>query len=315
MATCRPDERLDDDPAPRARPSPPPRRPEMDDWLNAHVYHPLARRLAALFARTPISPNAVSIAGGTMIVVAGILYVGLSWPLSAALGFLAHASWHVLDGADGDLARLTGKASPLGEMVDGVCDYAGHFILYFILAVSVQHWPGWVWALGTAAGLSRAVQANHSESGRRTYLWRVYGVPWLKQVYQADDDHLRRGAFARLFGPFARFYVRLASAGSPLAARVDALMEAATQSPAGAERARRVCREESRIPLRLQTILGANGRTVALGLSMAAGSPLWFFGLEATALNLLLLVSIFLQRRCDRRIVRRLEANAAILGG
>jgi hypothetical protein len=68
------------------------------------------------------------------------------------------------------------------------------------------------------------------------------------------------------------------------------------------------------VPLKLQTALGPNLRTVALGLAMAARSPLWFFLLEITALNLLMLWSLARQRKADRRIVQRLEGNAAMLG-
>jgi phosphatidylglycerophosphate synthase len=38
---------------------------------------------------------------------------------------MLHMGWHVLDGADGDLARMTGRASPQGELFDGICDYVG----------------------------------------------------------------------------------------------------------------------------------------------------------------------------------------------
>jgi hypothetical protein len=256
----------------------------------------------------------VSIGGGALIVAAGLLYTGRGW-IAVLLGFAAHALWHVLDGADGDLARLTGKASPTGELVDGVCDYFGHIVLYVLLAAILDDWlGGWSWTLASVAGASRIVQSNQAESQRRTYLWRVYGVPWLKQVYQRDGETLRRGLFGRMFGPLAQLYVSAASAGSPLSARIDALIERAGRTPEGRERARRICKEESRFPLRLQTALGPNLRTVALGLSMAAGWPLWFFLLEVTGFNLLLLWSTWAQRRCDRRIVERLEGNAAILG-
>lgn len=288
-------------------------RTELDDWLNARLYHPAAARLAAALARTPATPNAVSAAGGLLIVAAGALYAGLSWPVAAGAGFLAHALWHVVDGADGDLARRTGRASPTGEMVDGLCDYSGHAILYVFLATIVDDSiGGWAWALGWAAGISRVFQANHAESQRRTYLWRVCGVPWLKQVYQTRDSAAGRGA-GRLFEPLARAYVALASAGSPLAAKIDRLV-GKTASEGARDRARRICREESRLPLKLQSLLGANGRTIALGLSMAAGSPLWYWLLEVSLLNLLLLASLLLQRRCDRRIAERLEGNAVLLG-
>jgi phosphatidylglycerophosphate synthase len=295
---------------------PAPRRAEMDDWLNARIFHPLARRLARILAATPATPNSVSVGGGLLIVAAAILYTRLAWPESVLLGFLAHALWHVFDGADGDLARLTGKASPLGELVDGVCDYLGHIVLYVFLAAFLDDWiGGWAWSLASLAGASRIVQSNHAESGRRTYLWRVYDVEWLKHSYERDRGALRRtGLFATLVEPFARAYVRLASAASPLSGRIDALLARASRSPAANERARRICREEGRTPLRLQTVLGPNLRTVALGLAMAAGSPLWFFLLEVTGLNLLMLWSIARQRKADRRIVQRLEGNAAMLG-
>lgn len=289
----------------------------MDDWLNVHLYHPLAARLARRLAHTPVTPNAVSVFGGLLIVAAAILYTRLS-PLALAvpLGFAAHALWHVVDGADGDLARLTGRSSPVGEMVDGACDYLGHVVLYvFLAALLDDRLGGWAWLIASLAGASRIVQANHAESRRRTYLWRVYDVPWLKQNYETD----RKGApgrrwYVRLIDPFARLYVALAAAGDARAARIEAMLERTRRSGEARERSRRVCREESRLPLRLQTALGANLRTLALGASMAAGSPLWFFLLEAVPMNLLMLASILAQRRADRRIVERLEGNAALLG-
>jgi hypothetical protein len=60
--------------------------------------------------------------------------------------------------------------------------------------------------------------------------------------------------------------------------------------------------------LRIQNVLGPNIRTVALGVSMAVGSPLWFFLFEIVPLNLLLLWSKRLQRRADLSVVARLSA-------
>jgi hypothetical protein len=300
---------------------PPPKRtgrpPEMDDWLNARIFHPLAQRLARLLVPTPLTPNMVSVAGGMAIVAAAFLYTRLDWPVSVALGFLAHAAWHVLDGADGDLARLTGRTSPVGEMVDGVCDYFGHVFLYVLLAAYGDRlgWGGWSWALASFAGASRVFQSNHAEGERRTYLWRGYGVPWLRHAYAARDARLGRGLLSRLLDPLARLYVAVASAGSAADERIDALIAKAAHTPGGEARARRVCRDASRLPLRIQTLLGPNLRTVALGLSMAAGDPIWFFLWETVPLNLLFAASVAVQRRADRAIAAGLETNRSILGG
>jgi phosphatidylglycerophosphate synthase len=282
--------------------------PELEDWLNARIYHPLANRLAEALAATPVTPNMVSFAGWMLIVAASFLYTDLPWPVSVLLGFPVHALWHVFDGADGALARRTGKSSPVGELVDGICDYTGHIILYVALAALLDDWLGfWAWALAVMSGASRILQSNHAESQRRIYLWRVYGVPWLKNAYAADDQRLKQaGPMGRLLEPFGRLYVAIAAASDPLGGRIDALIVRTEGPPEEREEVIRVCREAARAPLKSQALLGPNLRTVALGLSMAVGSPLWFFLFEIVPLNLLLLWSQRLQRRAELTILERL---------
>ncbi|MFL6844427.1 MAG: CDP-alcohol phosphatidyltransferase family protein [Allosphingosinicella sp.] len=292
------DELVRDSTAPAAARAPT-RPPELEDWLNLRIYHPLSARIAAALESTPVSPNMVSFTGGTLIVLAGLFYVGLDWPVSVALGFVAHATWHVVDGADGDLARRRGVASPMGELIDGACDYVGHFLLYCLLAIPLYRWIGpLALAAGLAAGLCRIVQSNHSESRRRTYQWRVYGIPWLKEAQASTSE--ARGWASRTLRRVGQIYV--AAAANPLAERVDALVAAAPDR----EAARALCRRRSRTALRFQTWLGPNSRTVALALSMAAGSPLWFFLYEIVGMNLLLVAAAWLQRRCDRDLAERL---------
>lgn len=305
MAARHPGETLS---PPKPRPAGKP--PEMDGWSNRHIFHPLARRLAAALALTLVSPNMVSLGGGLLVAAAALLYVGLDWPSSVLLGFAAHASWHVLDGADGELARLTGKASPAGELVDGVCDYAGHVFLYILFAAVIDDsLGGWAWAAAAAAGVSRILQSNHAETQRRIYLWRVYGVPWLQHA-QASNDALfeERSLFARTFAPMASGYIALAALVSPSSKEVDAIVEGTSASPRARARISRLCKQAARGPLRLQIWLGANPRTFILGISMAAGSPIYFFLAECTLLNLLLVWSVAEQKRCNRRLAARLEA-------
>lgn len=284
---------------------------EMEDWLNFHIYHPLANRLAGLLVPTPVTPNMVSFAGWLLIIAATFLYTGLAWPVSVLLAFPVHALWHVFDGADGVLARRTGKSSPIGELVDGVCDYTGHIILYVALAAYLDdQWiGGWAWGLALLSGGSRILQSNHSESQRRTYLWRVYGVPWLKNAYAAGGGSLDKpGLFARIFEPGARLYVALAAATNKHSDRIDALIARCEEQPDGRERVSALCRQVQHTPLKVQTILGPNIRTAALGISMLAGSPLWYFLFEIVPLNLLLAWSRHLQRRADLLIIEHLAA-------
>ena len=280
---------------------------ELEDALNLYVYHPLAWRLARALARTPITPNQVSVAGGLFVVAAGIAYAGpewggFAWPLSAAVGMALHLSWHVIDGADGDLARMTGRTSPIGEMVDGLCDYASHFVLYLLLAwVLAQSLGPVAWAIAWAAGIAHAIQSNHVEAQRRFYLYWVHGKPWLNT--RRPDT---RGPFAWLVA----LYMRAATAMASQALAVDRAVTAAKTDPARLEAIRALIRAEAPPLLRLEKWLGANTRAIALGASMLlTASPLAYFVYGGVWMSALLVVSIVMHNRTWARVAERIDAR------
>jgi len=53
-------------------------------------------------------------------------------------------------------------------------------------------------------------------------------------------------------------------------------------------------------------LLGPNPRAIVLGLSMIAGSPVWYFFYQAVILNVLLLISVQLHNRAAVRTASRL---------
>lgn len=299
-----------------------PKRPrEMQDGLNFHLYHPLAWRLAKALAHTPITPNMVSVLGGLLVVAAGIVYFNmdstggtwaLGWPMGAMLGMVLHMSWHVVDGADGDLARLTGRSSSIGEMVDGICDYASHIVLYvllaFVLTRQIGAGPAWAWTL--AAGASHIVQSNHVEVQRRFYQYWTYGVPWLNNARESGAGPFQeKGLVARLFEPVAKAYLRLAAGMTPHARVIDAAVGDAmahdNAARLGAIRAE-VAREQRPL-LNFLKLLGPNPRAIVLGLAMIAGSPVWYFFYQAVVLNVLLMVSVRLHNKAAIATAARIE--------
>lgn len=278
--------------------------PELEDALNRLLYHPLARRLALLLRYTPVSPNMVSVAGGLLVVAAGIAYTSIDGPSGVLIGFTLHMLWHVVDGADGDLARMTGKASAFGEMVDGMCDYAGHIVLYTMLAIMLADTLG---ALGlvaaAAAALSRIVQANYAESQRRTYLWRAYGVPWLQQSQSTSDQLFGK---RNLVTALATGYLKLSRTMSPHSQALNDLIAQIGDDRRGKSSLRRAYRASFDATRPLQQLLGANPRTLVLGASMALGSPLWFFLFEC-GLSFVLVAAIIQANRIDLRVLHALQ--------
>ncbi|MFC3174970.1 CDP-alcohol phosphatidyltransferase family protein [Novosphingobium bradum] len=289
-----------------------PRRPqrprELQDGLNHHLYHPLAWQLARLLAKTPLTPNMVSVIGGCFVIAAAGAYALPGWPGPALLGMVLHMTWHVVDGADGDLARMTGRSSPIGEMVDGLCDYCSHVVLYLVLGwllaggMAPSAWPTahpWLWMW--AAGLSHIVQSNHVEVQRRQYQWWVYGTTWLRN--SRDQNAATRGG---LTGALVGLYLGLATGLTPHARVIDEAVAGAQGDPARREAIRAAVRAEAPPLLALCKVLGPNPRAIVLGLAMLAGSPLWYFLYQSLVLNALLVVSVIAHNRAAKRIAARI---------
>ena len=272
-----------------SQPAPPSRIRALQHPLDRVLYHPLADRLARMLVHTAVTPTMVSFAGGLAVVLAGVAYIQPWWPWSVLAGLLIHMSWHVLDGADGALARLTGRAGPAGEAIDGACDYAGHAALYLTLAIAWFDRTGWwIFALGTAAAASRIVQANFYEVRRRQFMAWVHGVPWLRST--------EPGAAVPL-GGLVRAYLWLAGMLTPDDRRIDRLVA----DPVHGAQARAALAALGPARLSGSALLGANIRTLALGAAMAAGSPVWYFLYEIVVLNIVLVLAI-------RRSTRALDA-------
>lgn len=287
----------------------PQRKRELQDSLNHYLYHPLAWQLARLLAKTPITPNIVSVVGALFVVGAAWSYAQPSYPLFAAIGMVLHMTWHVVDGADGDLARLTGRSSPVGEMVDGLCDYLSHVVLYLVLGWLLSKTiGGWAWVWMVVAGVGHAVQSNHVEVQRRQYQYWVYDTPWIRLNHSADSE-TANSPFAGLVST----YLAVASGMTPHALRIDAAVEAAKGDAARLAAIRAAVRAEAPPLLMLCKFLGPNPRAIVLGLSMLAGGTGWhgvlyYFVYQAIGLNLLMAISVRAHNNAAQRIAAQIGA-------
>lgn len=110
---------------------------ETEDWLDFHVVRPFSYLWACLFAKMDIHPNTVTIwsmiigAGSCLLFAHGCYYYegmeGLVYNL-IAVALLCFAD--VLDCTDGQLARMTGKKSPLGRILDGAAGFVWFVPIY-----------------------------------------------------------------------------------------------------------------------------------------------------------------------------------------
>ena len=99
-----------------------PGREEIRAALAQHVEAPGAR----FFQAIGLSPNAITLIGFAVCVAAAWL-VSNGWLLAGGIVFLVGGGLDMFDGA---LARMTGKASPFGALMDSVFDRLGEAALF-----------------------------------------------------------------------------------------------------------------------------------------------------------------------------------------
>ena len=92
---------------------------DTEEWFDLHFYRPLGYGWALLARRLGISPNAITVASIFLGVGAGVCFYFNSLAINIIGVFLL--VWaDSFDSADGQLARITGKYSRIGRILDGL---------------------------------------------------------------------------------------------------------------------------------------------------------------------------------------------------
>jgi CDP-diacylglycerol--glycerol-3-phosphate 3-phosphatidyltransferase len=119
-------------------------------------------RVARLGPVSRVPPDVLSVAG---VLVAGaataVAAAGGRWPLAAAVLVVLAG---VLDGLDGAVALHTGRARPLGAVVDAVADRVGDLLLVATLAVLGTP-PVWCVAAAVLTLLHEYLRARAGAAG------------------------------------------------------------------------------------------------------------------------------------------------------
>ncbi len=286
---------------------------EIEDPTNLWFVHPVSNRLTPILAALHVPPNAVSLAGMACGVLAGVAYFHIRDPWLVAAGFALMLAWHVLDGVDGQLARLTNTQSASGKVLDGICDYVTFTAVYVALALALsrQH-GGWVWGVVALAGACHAVQSAIYETQRQDYLFWGWGRASAALADPAAAPPGRPAtpparAAAALHGLYARVQTLAGGVTPATRRRLTAILDA---QPARAPAIRLLYRTMFAPAVRRWSVLSANTRTLCLFAFALAGVPLYYFYAEVAGLSAILLVLLARQDARYRALFRSLEPRA-----
>ena len=288
---------------------------ELEGWIDIHFYRKIGFSLATFFEKLRMTPTAVSFLGCIVGVVAGHLYYYRDLSANIA-GMVLHVGANTLDNADGQLARLTNRKSRTGRIIDSLADHLIWVSIYVHLALRclAEGASPAVAFLALAAGLSHALQGAAADYYRNGYLY------FAKKRSRADLDsssilreEYRRHSWRR--EPWHKFL---------LALYLNFTWQQEMLSP-GVERLRQAIGRDfpGEIPIWLQTryrdsaqpmlkwwrLLMTNTRMLLLFLLLLIGRPVWYFWLELSAFNVLLVYLILWQERLSRSLIELATAR------
>ncbi|WP_417319426.1 CDP-alcohol phosphatidyltransferase family protein [Emcibacter sp.] len=283
---------------------------EIEEFTNLYLIHPVSSWLVPKFAALRVTPNMVSLSGMLAGFLAGFAYYNYHYTLSAVLGFALMLTWHILDGADGQLARLTQTQSELGKVIDGICDYVVFISVYIALGLALApDFAPWVWALVILAGASHAIQAGAYETQRQEYDFWGHGK---LSARLPEPEELKKGLNGGLLGTIAGRleygYVKMQYAFSG----VDDVQRREIQhrldkNPEQAGEIRAIYRLVFSRSVKLWAIMCANYRTFAIFIACIIGEPVVYFLFELVALNMVLAILVRKQKKYNRLFLEQLR--------
>ena len=133
---------------------------DTEGFMSKHVERPISLAISKRLVETSLTPNQMSLISIFVGLIGALLmsWPDRFWPICGALLFLFHS---ILDGCDGELARIKFMESRLGGVIDFWGDNVVHAAVFIGIA---RHWsatkPG-LWpqvmaVLATAGGLASA---------------------------------------------------------------------------------------------------------------------------------------------------------------
>ena len=199
---------------------------DTEGFMSRHVERRISLAVSRRLAATRVTPNAMTLFSVGVGLAGALLFLSsrLGAPLAGAFLVLLHS---ILDGCDGELARLKFQESRLGGVLDFWGDNVVHSALFGTIAIAWSRASGQTWPLllGAAAILGTILSAAFVY---RHTMAQVEEGPLFTSVSRSPDspfsrlaDALARRDFLYLLVVLAafgkeRWFLAMAAPGSPI---------------------------------------------------------------------------------------------------
>ncbi len=282
---------------------------DTEEWLDLHFYRPMGFAWAKLFAKTGVTPNAVTVFSIFLGVFGGILlYPKELW--STLLGIFLIIWANTYDSADGQLARMTKQYSRMGRILDGVSGDFWFVAIYLALvfreidfgdALLSMFFSGhaWlIWTLALLAGFCHAKQAAMADYYRQFHLYFLKGAEGseldstAQLSVQYNNMSWGRDAWSKFVLLFYRSYTASQERLTPSMQRLRAALHERYGDDVPPQEFRDSFRIKSLPLMKYTNILSFNTRIIAMFVSVLINIPWLYFAFELVVLNALMVYMI-----------------------
>ena len=268
---------------------------DTEEWLDVHFTRPQGLLWANFFNRFNVHPNVVTVLSIILGAAAGVMFY---YPdlVHTCIGILLLVWANIYDSTDGQMARMTGKKTRWGRILDGFAGDVWFFTIYFFICLRLTPvWGVWIWLMAAVSGfVCHARQCQLADYYRNVHLYFLKGESGSElDSYERLREEFRslpwRGnlvwkVFLFSYGNYTRTQERMTPAFQALKRALAARF--GRRLPM---RLRDDFRAGSLPLMKYANILTFNTRAIFLYAVLLLGVPWVYFVFELTVMNVLLL--------------------------
>ncbi|MDR2765298.1 MAG: CDP-alcohol phosphatidyltransferase family protein [Tannerella sp.] len=275
---------------------------DTEEFIDLHFYRPVGYRWALFFNRLGVTPNTVTVISIVIGIAAGICFYfpGLKVNL---FGMLLLVWANSYDSADGQLARMTGRKTPLGRILDGASGELWFIAIYAAISFRLMPlWGCWIWLLAAVAGFCHSKQAAMADYYRNIHLRFLKGESGSELSDSAVlRENYRKRTWKRdgVLKPVEYFYLQYTVGQEAWAPHFRRMMGLLREKYRGdiPESFRAAFRLKSLPLMKYANMLSFNTRVMALFIALFIDIPWLYFVFELTVLNGMLVYLVFTHER------------------
>lgn len=284
---------------------------DTEEWLDIHFTRPLGYMWALFFKHLHVHPNVVTILSMVIGIMAGVMFYYTD-PVHNIIGVLLLIWANLYDSADGQLARMTGKKTRWGRILDGFAGDVWFVAIYVAICLRLMpQWGIWIWVLCSFAGfICHGKQCQLADYYRNIHLYFIKG----EQGSELDNAAKLTEEFKslswgkdfawKLFLYFYRNYTKSQEGMTPAFQHFKKEIDQ-RYGRAIPENIKQEFRAGSLPLMKWANILTFNTRAIVLYISLLVNQPWIYPAFEITVMNGL----FFYMRAKHESLCRRMEGE------